>query len=79
MPNVFEELLRQNREALKRLPVPPGLAEFVERLVASGDYEGVMTLLKLSYVLGVQQGVAQSHGEEESEETPEDEGPLLKA
>ncbi|AEB11087.1 hypothetical protein [Marinithermus hydrothermalis] len=59
---LLEALLEENRELLERLPVPEGLAAYVEELVRAGDGAKLLALLKLAYVIGVQHGAARSSG-----------------
>ena len=52
-------MLEVNREALRQMPFPPGMAEYVQELVQSGQTEQIINLMKLGFLIGIQQGVAQ--------------------
>ncbi len=54
-------MVEANREALRQMPFPPGLAEYVDELVKSGQTEQIIALLKMGFLIGVQQG---ARGEE---------------
>jgi len=49
-------MVEANREALRQMPFPPGLEEYVDELVKSGQTEQIIVLLKMGFLIGVQQG-----------------------
>ena len=53
----IEEMLKENREALMQMPFPPGLEEFVQELVSSGQTDRIVSMMKLGFLMGIQQGV----------------------
>ncbi|PZA08495.1 MULTISPECIES: hypothetical protein [unclassified Meiothermus] len=53
----IQHMIEANREALQQLPFPPDLAEYVDQLVKSGQTEQIISLMKMGYLLGIQQGV----------------------
>jgi hypothetical protein len=55
----IQHMLEANREALQQTPFPPGMAEYVQELVQSGQTEQIINLMKLSFLVGIQQGAAQ--------------------
>lgn len=55
----IQHMLEVNREALRQMPFPPGMAEYVQELVRSGQTEQIIDLMKLGFLIGIQQGVAQ--------------------
>jgi|GEM_PF-1305408 len=57
----IEQALKENAEALRQIPLPPGVAEWVAQMVAAGETEQILGLLKLSFLFGVQQGMIQHH------------------
>ncbi|RIH93408.1 hypothetical protein [Meiothermus granaticius] len=52
----IQQMLQANREALRQMPFPPGMAEYVDELVKSGQVQEVIDLMKLGFLMGVQQG-----------------------
>ncbi|RDI96191.1 hypothetical protein DV704_04580 [Meiothermus sp. QL-1] len=52
----IRRMVEANREALQQMPFPPGLAEYVEELVQSGQTEQIIAMMKMSFLLGLQQG-----------------------
>lgn len=52
----IQQMLQTNREALRQMPFPPGMAEYVDELVKSGQVQEVIDLMKLGFLIGVQQG-----------------------
>lgn len=59
----IQQMVEANREALQQMPFPPGLAEYVDELVKSGQTEQIIALMKMGFLMGIQQGAR-------SEETP---------
>lgn len=59
----IQQMLQANREALRQMPFPPGMAEYVDELVKTGQVQEVIDLMKLGFLIGVQQG-------HQTEETP---------
>lgn len=55
-------MLEVNRDHLKQMPFPPGLAEYVDQLVKSGNTEEIIALMKIGFVIGLQQGSGQQGG-----------------
>ena len=53
----IQRMIEANREALQQMPFPPDLAEYVDQLVKSGQTEQIISLMKMGYLLGIQQGV----------------------
>ncbi|WP_276954178.1 hypothetical protein [Allomeiothermus silvanus] len=53
----IQHMIEANREALQQMPFPPDLAEYVDQLVQSGQTEQIISLMKMGYLLGIQQGV----------------------
>lgn len=49
-------MLEANREGLQQMPFPPGMAEYVDELVKSGQTQEIIALMKLGFLIGVQQG-----------------------
>jgi hypothetical protein len=60
----IEEMLKENREALLQMPFPPGLEEFVQELVSSGQTERIVSMMKLGFLMGIQQGVRSDQGQD---------------
>jgi hypothetical protein len=58
----FEQVMQQMRvqyeEALRGMPLPPGVEEHLRARVAAGDSETVLFMLKLAWVFGAQAGHA---------------------
>jgi len=52
----IRQMVEANREALRQMPFPPGLAEYVGELVRTGQTEQIIALIKMGYLIGVQQG-----------------------
>jgi hypothetical protein len=52
----IQQMVEANREALQQMPFPPGLAEYVDELVRSGQTEQIITLMKMGFLIGLQQG-----------------------
>ncbi|GIW25565.1 hypothetical protein [Meiothermus sp.] len=52
----IQQMVEANRETLQQMPFPPGLAEYVDELVKSGQTEQIIALMKLSFLVGIQQG-----------------------
>lgn len=52
----IRQMLEANREGLKQVPFPPGMFEFVEELVRQGNTDEIVALMKLGFIIGVQQG-----------------------
>jgi hypothetical protein len=59
----IEEMLKENREALLQMPFPPGLEELVQELVSSGQTERIVSMMKLGFLMGIQQGVRSDQGQ----------------
>ncbi|RIH81756.1 hypothetical protein Mterra_02983 [Calidithermus terrae] len=55
----IQHMLESNREALRQMPFPPGMADYVQELVQSGQTEQIINLMKLGFLIGIQQGAAQ--------------------
>lgn len=60
----IQQMVESNHEALQQMPFPPGLAEYVDELVKSGQTEQIISLMKMGFLMGIQQGVR-------TEEVPE--------
>lgn len=54
----IQQMLEVNREALQQMPFPPGLAEYVDQLVKSDQTEQVIALMKMGFLIGIQQGAS---------------------
>lgn len=52
----IERMLELNQEALSQVPIPPGLESYVGELAETGQTEVLLSLFKLSFLFGVQQG-----------------------
>lgn len=52
----IQQMVEANREALQQMPFPPGLAEYVDELVKSGQTEQIIALMKMGFLIGIQQG-----------------------
>ncbi|MGK0619618.1 hypothetical protein [Meiothermus cerbereus] len=52
----IQQMVEANREALRQMPFPPGLAEYVEELVRTGQTEQIIALIKMGFLIGLQQG-----------------------
>jgi len=52
----IQQMVEANREALRQMPFPPGLAEYVDELVKSGQTEQIIALMKMGFLIGIQQG-----------------------
>ncbi len=52
----IQRMVEANREALQQMPFPPGLAEYVDELVKSGQTEQIIALMKMGFLIGIQQG-----------------------
>ncbi len=52
----LDQMLEGNLEALKKMPLPPGLDQYVAELVQFGRTEQVLGLLKLAFIFGIQHG-----------------------
>ncbi len=59
----IQQMVEANRDALQQMPFPPGLAEYIDELVKSGQTEQIIALMKMGFLIGIQQGAR-------SEETP---------
>ena len=55
---VMEKLRAQYGEALRDMPLPDGVPEYVQELISQGDTETLLLMLKLSWVFGAQAGQA---------------------
>lgn len=49
-------MVEANRDALQQMPFPPGLAEYIDELVKSGQTEQIIALMKMGFLIGIQQG-----------------------
>lgn len=49
-------MVEANREALQQMPFPADLAEYVDQLVKSGQTEQIISLMKMGFLMGIQQG-----------------------
>lgn len=49
-------MVEANREALRQMPFPPGIAEYVDELVRTGQTEQIIAIIKMGFLIGVQQG-----------------------
>jgi len=62
MPNPyaewFERLRAEYGEQLRHMPLPEGLPEHLRNLMASGDEEAVLFMIKLAWQFGAQVGYA---------------------
>ncbi|GGJ24068.1 DdrH [Deinococcus roseus] len=54
----MEKLKAQYAEALQDMPLPAGVPEYVQELIAKNDQETLLLMLKLSWVFGAQAGQA---------------------
>lgn len=54
----MERLKAQYGEALRDMPLPEGVPEYVQELMQSGDRDTLLLMLKLSWVFGAQAGQA---------------------
>ncbi|MBB6099807.1 hypothetical protein HNR42_003265 [Deinobacterium chartae] len=65
MNSDFSEIMRQLREQygaqLAHMPLPEGVPEHVAELVSQGDVEGLILMIKLSWMFGAQAGHAAAH------------------
>ncbi|MCS7057399.1 MAG: hypothetical protein NZ849_01575 [Meiothermus sp.] len=52
----IRQMVEANREALQQMPFPPGLAEYIDELVKAGQTEQIIAMMKMSFLIGVQQG-----------------------
>lgn len=52
----IQQMVEANREALRQMPFPPGMAEYVEELVRTGQTEQIIDIIKMGFLIGVQQG-----------------------
>lgn len=52
----IQQMVEANREALRQMPFPPGMAEYVEELVRTGQTEQIIAIIKMGFLIGVQQG-----------------------
>ncbi|MDX2006769.1 MAG: hypothetical protein SFU83_15970 [Meiothermus sp.] len=59
----IKQMLEANREGLRQMPFPPGMAEYVDELVKSGQTQEIIDMMKLGFLMGIQQGAR-------SDETP---------
>ncbi|TSA83755.1 DdrH [Deinococcus detaillensis] len=57
----FENLRAEYGEQLKQMPLPEGLPEHLRDLMAKGDDEAVLFMLKLAWQLGAQAGFSAGH------------------
>ncbi len=53
----IQQMVEANREALQQMPFPPGLAEYIDELVKSGQTEQIIALIKMGFLIGIQQGI----------------------
>ncbi|AWN23934.1 DdrH [Deinococcus irradiatisoli] len=60
----FEGLRAEYGEQLKQMPLPDGLPEHLRDLMAKGDEEAILFMLKLAWQLGAQVGY--SAGQQQS-------------
>ena len=72
MDSDFSEIMQQLREQysaqLAHMPLPEGVPEHVAELIRQGDTEGLLLMLKLSWMFGAQAGHAAAR-------QPQDQGP----
>ena len=54
----FERLRAEYGEQLNNMPLPDGLPEHLHELVASGDEEALLFMVKLAWQFGAQVGYA---------------------
>ncbi|MBO1437507.1 hypothetical protein J3L12_09890 [Meiothermus sp. CFH 77666] len=52
----IQQMVEANRDALQQMPFPPGLAEYIDELVKSGQTEQIIALMKMGFLIGIQQG-----------------------
>ncbi len=55
---VMQQMKAQYEDSLKEMPLPPGVEDHVRKMVATGDTETVVFMLKLAWVFGAQAGRA---------------------
>ncbi len=52
----FEQLRKEYGEQLAQMPLPDGVPEHVRQLMADGDEEGLIFMMKLAWQIGAQVG-----------------------
>ena len=52
----IKQMLEANRDGLRQMPFPPGMAEYVDELVKSGQTQEIIDMMKLGFLMGLQQG-----------------------
>ena len=52
----IKQMLEANREGLRQMPFPEGMAEYVDNLVKSGQTQEIIDMMKLGFLMGLQQG-----------------------
>lgn len=75
----FLEAMRQrHREQVDNVELPEGTTEYIESLMAEGDTQTLLFVLKLSYLMGLQTGFAISEEleDEDARDVPGPPGPL---
>ncbi|MFO7545954.1 MAG: hypothetical protein R6W77_10730 [Trueperaceae bacterium] len=77
---VIEAFLREmrasHRDQIDAVALPEGTLEFVEDLIAAGDTETILLMLKLGYLMGLQTGFAAALAGERGPTPPPGRGPL---
>ncbi len=52
-------MVEANKEALSQMPFPDGMMEYVEDLVISGKTAEIISIMKMGFLMGIQQGAHQ--------------------
>lgn len=66
----FERLRAEYGEQLSAMPLPEGLPEHLRDLMASGDEESILFMVKLAWQFGAQVGYAAAVQQSNAPQTP---------
>ena len=59
---MMEQMKAQYEEALRSMAMPPGVEDHLRQIVARGDADTAVFMLKLAWVFGAQAGHAAAEG-----------------
>ncbi len=72
----LREMRASHQEQIDAVALPEGTLDYVEDLMAAGDSETILLMLKLGYLMGLQTGFAAALAGERGPTPPPGRGPL---
>ncbi|CAN5765357.1 hypothetical protein BH24DEI2_BH24DEI2_02920 [soil metagenome] len=72
----IREMRKRHSDEVSGIDLPPGTSAYVEELVAAGDTDTLMFMLKLGYLMGLQTGFAAQQVEDAAPPSSGSWGPL---